>query len=101
MLKKSQIMLFFIFFYFSGVKVIFKAALVIMKYSLERRGTLKKCPTMYETLEVLRNPPPEILEEEFLITQVLRLDISEEDFQREHAKQLKKRKASKNSAKNK
>lgn len=84
-----------------GVKVIFKAALVIMKYSLDRRSILKKCPTMYETLEVLRNPPPQILEEEFLIAQVLRLDISEEDFQREHAKQLKKRKALKNSAKNK
>lgn len=55
---------------FSGVKVIFKAALVIMKFSLDNRATLKNCPTMYETLEVLRNPPPEILEEYFLIPHV-------------------------------
>ncbi|KAK6640698.1 hypothetical protein RUM44_012395 [Polyplax serrata] len=83
-----------------GVKVIFKAALVIMKFSLDNRATLKNCPTMYETLEVLRNPPPEILEEYFLIPHVIRLDISEEDFKKEHEKQLKKRKASKTSAKN-
>ena len=53
-----------------GVKIIFKVALVVLKFSLGRQGVLKRCPTMYETLEVLRNPPQEIMEEEFVVYQV-------------------------------
>jgi len=53
----------------------------------------RRCPSMYETLEVLKNLPAEIVREEFLIPEVLRLDITEEDMEREHRKQLKRRKA--------
>ena len=44
----------------------------------------RKCPSMYETLEVLKNLPAEIVREEFLIPEVLRLDVTEEDMEREH-----------------
>ncbi|XP_046980114.1 TBC1 domain family member whacked [Schistocerca americana] len=77
-----------------GVKVIFKTALVLLKFSLGRPGVIKSCPTMYETLEVLRNPPIEVVEEEFMISQILRLNLSEEDFDYEHRRQLARRRAS-------
>ncbi|KAK7789461.1 hypothetical protein R5R35_005859 [Gryllus longicercus] len=76
-----------------GVKVVFKVALVLLKFSLSRPGVLKKCPSMYETLEVLRNPPHSIMEEEFVIHQIHRLNLTEEDFEYEHQRQLTKRRA--------
>nr|CAD7414896.1 unnamed protein product [Timema poppensis] len=75
------------------VKIVFKVALVLLKFSLGRAGVLKKCPTMYETLEVLRNPPQAIMEEEFLINQMHRLNLTEEDFEYEHRRQMAKRRA--------
>lgn len=53
-----------------GVKVVFRVALVLLKYSLGRQGVLKKCPTMCETLEALRNPPLAIMDEEFMVQKV-------------------------------
>jgi len=54
-----------------GVKVVFKVALVVLKFSLGRQHVLKKCPTMCETLEVLRHPPQGIMDEEFVVYQVI------------------------------
>lgn len=53
-----------------GVKVIFKVGLVLLKGSLGRTSLVKRCPTTYETLQVLRNPSQHIMEEEALIYQV-------------------------------
>ena len=66
-----------------GVKVLFRVALVLIKESLPRK-VRKKCPSMYETLDVLKNLPPEICHEEYLIPEILRLDITEDDMEREH-----------------
>lgn len=76
-----------------GVKIVFKVALVVIKFSLGRQGVLKKCPTMYETLEVLRNPPQAVMEEEFVVHQMNRLNLTEEDFEYEHQRQTAKRRA--------
>lgn len=54
-----------------GVKVIFKVGLVLLKGCLGRTSSTKCCPTMYETLQVLRNPPQEIMEEENLVYHVI------------------------------
>lgn len=75
-----------------GVKVLFRVALVLIKHALPRK-VRRHCPSMYETLEVLKHLPGHIVREEFLIPQVLRLDVTEEDMEREHRKQLKRRKA--------
>jgi len=75
-----------------GVKVLFRVALVLIKHALPRK-VRRRCPSMYETLEVLKHLPADIVREEFLIPQVLRLDVTEEDMEREHRKQLKRRKA--------
>jgi hypothetical protein len=39
-----------------GVKVLFRVALVIMRYTLTR-GVRKRCPSMYETLDALKHLP--------------------------------------------
>jgi len=76
-----------------GVKIVFKVALVVLKFSLGRQHVLKKCPTMCETLEVLRHPPQAIMDEEFIVYQMNRLNLTEEDFEYEHQRQVAKRRA--------
>ena len=66
-----------------GVKVLFRVALVLLKEALPRK-VRRKCPSMSETLDVLKHLPAEICTEEFLFPEVLRLDISEDDMEREH-----------------
>ena len=39
---------------------------------------------MYETLAILKNIPAEICREEFLIPEILKLNISEDDMEKEH-----------------
>ena len=46
---------------------------------------------MYETLDRLKHLPQNIVSEEFLIPEVLKLDITEEDMEREHRKKLRRR----------
>ena len=75
-----------------GVKVLFRVALVLIRSSLTR-SVRKRCPTMYETLEVLKNLPEAVTEEAFLVEEVLKLNVSEEDMEKEHRKQLKRRRA--------
>ncbi|KAG8239350.1 hypothetical protein J437_LFUL017963 [Ladona fulva] len=76
-----------------GVKVVIKVALVLLKFGLGRPDVLRKCPTMYETLEVLRNLPSDVMEEEFVVHQILRLNLTEEDFTKEHRRQVEQLKA--------
>ena len=73
-----------------GVKVLFKVGLVLLKNILTEAAR-KKCPTMYETLTLLKELPSDITSEAFLIPQVLQIDISEEVMAKEHRKQLDKR----------
>lgn len=80
-------------FFCEGVKVMFRVALVLLKNSVGRPDQLKKCPGLYETLEALRNLPPEIMQQEFLVKQSLGLGIAEYDMEREHQRQIARRKA--------
>ena len=57
--------------------------LVLLKYSLPRSARAK-CPTMYETLSILKNIPADICREEFLIPEILKLNVTEDDMEREH-----------------
>ncbi|XP_020706520.1 TBC1 domain family member whacked isoform X2 [Athalia rosae] len=76
-----------------GVKVVFKVGLVLLKGCLGRAALTKRCPSMYETLQELRNPPHQLMEEEPLVQQVHRLNLSEEDFEYEHQRQVVRRKS--------
>ena len=73
-----------------GVKVLFKVGLVLLKNVLSDTAR-KQCPSMYETLTRLKTLPGDITSENFLINQVLNLDISEEVMAKEHRKQLDRR----------
>merc|ERR1712106_477211 len=75
-----------------GVEVLFRVGLVLLKYSLGPKKVKEACTSMYETLQVLKNLPPPISCEEFLIPQVLRIGVTEDDMEKEHRKQLKRRK---------
>jgi hypothetical protein len=76
------------------VKVLFRTGLVLLKVALEGQENLSQCPTFYETLERLRlrKLPPELQEEEFLFRESLRVGINERDMEREHRKQIERRK---------
>ncbi|XP_059174339.1 TBC1 domain family member 10B-like [Physella acuta] len=78
-----------------GVKVLFRVGLVLLKVVLEGQEKLAQCPTFFETLEKLRlrNLPHELQDEDFLFRESLRLGISERDMEREHQKQIARRKA--------
>lgn len=76
-----------------GVKILFKIALVIIAGCLGPAKARKRCPGMCETIQLLRNPPEHILSEEYLLVQMDRLGLTEQDFQLEHEKQLSRRKA--------
>lgn len=70
-----------------GIKVVFKVALVILGASLNSHKTRKTCNGLCETLEVLRAPPARILEEEFIMHNIIRLNLTVEDFKIEHERQ--------------
>lgn len=74
-----------------GIRVIFKVALVIIGASLSRHKVRKTCTGLCETLAVLRSPPEHIMEEEFIINNMMRLNLRVEDFQIEHTRQKARR----------
>ncbi|CAL8114140.1 unnamed protein product [Orchesella dallaii] len=75
-----------------GVKILFRVGLVLLKYTLGRTDVLKQCPNMYDTLPVLKNLPNYVTHENFMVVQMKRLDISDDQMRREHYKQVMKRK---------
>lgn len=70
-----------------GIKILFKVALVMLGASLDSDKVRKECNGLCETLQVLRSPPPKILEEDFLMHNALRLNVSRDDFEKEHQRQ--------------
>ncbi|KAK4015015.1 TBC1 domain family member 10A [Daphnia magna] len=79
-------------FFCEGVKVLFRVGLVILKYSFMKPKTMKECPTMYESMEVLRNLHSSVTEENVLVSRMLKLPIGEEDMERVHRKVVELRK---------
>ncbi|KAG1652627.1 TBC1 domain family member 10B [Nymphon striatum] len=79
-------------FFCEGVKTIFRVALVLLR-SILTPDTIKKCPSMYETLEYLKNIHPYVTEPDLLIELCLKLPVAEYDLEKEHQKQVTKRRA--------
>ncbi|XP_066304422.1 TBC1 domain family member 10A-like isoform X2 [Branchiostoma lanceolatum] len=73
-----------------GVKIIFKVAIVLLKNTLGQPVVLRECPGLYETMEKLRNIPPEVMHEEYLSREIVELKLGEQDLAREHNIQLEK-----------
>ena len=77
-------------FFFEGVKILFRVGLVLLKATLPKR-VRSQCPSMFETLEALKGGlPPGLKDEDFLVQEILRLDITDDDMRRENAKQMLK-----------
>lgn len=68
----------------------FQVAIVLIGTVLD--GEKKSCKAMYETLQVLKNPPKKYLQEKGLLTRVIRLELTAADLKREHAIQYNARK---------
>ena len=84
-------------FFFEGVKILFRVGLVMLKAALPKR-VRSQCPSMFETLEALKTVPPGLKDEEFLVSEILRLDITDDHMRKENAKQAHKRNAARNTA---
>lgn len=54
----------------SGVKIIFRVGLVLLKCMLGTREKLKACQGQYETMELLRAIEPRYMQEGFLVREV-------------------------------
>ncbi|KAM3938789.1 TBC1 domain family member 10A isoform 1-T1 [Leptodactylus fuscus] len=77
-------------FFCEGVKILFRVALILLKYTLGSSEKLKSCQGQYETMEKLRAIDPKYMQEGFLIPEIVELPITERDVEREHLIQLKK-----------
>ncbi|KAG8455622.1 hypothetical protein GDO86_001721 [Hymenochirus boettgeri] len=77
-------------FFCEGVKIVFRVALVLLKFSLGSAEKLKSCQGQYETMEKLKSIDPRYMQETFLIPEILDIPITERDVEREHLIQLNK-----------
>jgi hypothetical protein len=67
-----------------------QVAIVLIGTVLENEK--KNCKAMYETLQLLKNPPKKYLSEKGLLNRVIRLELTAADLKREHAIQYNARK---------
>uniref|UniRef100_A0A8C4SFS0 TBC1 domain family, member 10b n=1 Tax=Erpetoichthys calabaricus TaxID=27687 RepID=A0A8C4SFS0_ERPCA len=77
-------------FFCEGVKIIFRVGLVLLRQVLGSVDKLRDCQGMYETMEKLRNIPPEYMREELLVHEVISLTVTEAVVERERVVQEKK-----------
>lgn len=68
--KKPQSLLGLITCPHTGVKIIFRVGLVLLKHALGSPEKLKACQGQYETIEQLRSLSPKIMQEAFLVQEV-------------------------------
>lgn len=76
-----------------GIIIIFKVAIVLVGSIID--GERKSCKSMYDTLQLLKHPPPKYLTEQSILSRVNRLDLTETDLKREHAIQSNNRRIKK------
>lgn len=74
-----------------GAKVLFKVALVLFKYGLGTREQCKQYPDLHAIVTRLRNLPPQITSEDFLVEKVCTLNLNDTDLEKIHLQALKLR----------
>ncbi|KAJ8414208.1 hypothetical protein AAFF_G00050780 [Aldrovandia affinis] len=77
-------------FFCEGVKVVFRVGLVLLKQMLGSVDKLRELQGMYETMERLRNIPPESVREDLLVQEVISLGVTEAIVERESSIQVQK-----------
>lgn len=73
-----------------GVKIVFRVGLVLLKCMLGSQEKLKACQGLYETMELLRAIHPQYMQESFLVHEIIELQVSEKDIEKEHHAQLRR-----------
>ncbi len=69
-----------------GIKIIFKVALVIVGATLDSHRVRKSNKDLCDVLGLLKAPKDEFIEEEFIMHNILRINITVQDFIMEHKK---------------
>ncbi|KAL4658209.1 TBC1 domain family member 10A-like [Arapaima gigas] len=77
-------------FFCEGVKIVFRVGLVLLKQILGSVEKLRELQGMYETMERLRNIPPEAMREDVLVQEVISLGVTEVLIDRESSIQVRK-----------
>lgn len=80
-----------------GIKVVFRVGLVLIRLCLGAQEKLSSSSDMYSTLEKIRHIPADI-DESYIVRESLRLNITEREMEKEHQKQVHRRKAAKEKA---
>ncbi|XP_052834084.1 TBC1 domain family member 10B, partial [Octopus bimaculoides] len=79
-------------FFCEGVKVVLRIALILFKLILGTPGKLSECPSLYlYTLGKVSNIAVELEDLSLLLSQSLKLNIDEKDMEKEHQRQITKR----------
>ncbi|TKR76913.1 hypothetical protein L596_017983 [Steinernema carpocapsae] len=78
-------------FFCEGVKILFKVAVVLFRYALGTSAQCKEFPDLHAIVTRLRNFPPNITQESFLIQKIIDLDLDEAELERVHYRILKTR----------
>ncbi|KAF1763463.1 hypothetical protein GCK72_011729 [Caenorhabditis remanei] len=74
-----------------GVKILFKVALVLLKYGLGSPSQLKQFPDMPAIVTRLKNLPAEITEEEFIVQKIAEFNLNDADMEKLHFGAMKTR----------
>uniref|UniRef100_F1MB46 TBC1 domain family member 10A n=3 Tax=Bos TaxID=9903 RepID=F1MB46_BOVIN len=77
-------------FFCEGVKIIFRVGLVLLKQALGSPEKVRGCQGQYETIERLRSLNPKVMQEAFLVQEVVELPVTERQIEREHLIQLRR-----------
>ncbi|KAK0415609.1 hypothetical protein QR680_012024 [Steinernema hermaphroditum] len=78
-------------FFCEGVKILFKVAVVLFRYALGTSAQCKEYPDLHAIVTRLRNFPPSITQESFIIQKIIDLDVDEAELEKVHYRILKTR----------
>ncbi|KAK6102423.1 Rab-GTPase-TBC domain family protein [Brugia pahangi] len=78
-------------FFCEGVKVLFKVAVVLFRYSLRTSDQLREFNDFHSIVTRLKNLPEKIMTEDFLIQKVIDLDLDDVEMERIHFRIMKTR----------
>uniref|UniRef100_A0A1I7UK72 Rab-GAP TBC domain-containing protein n=1 Tax=Caenorhabditis tropicalis TaxID=1561998 RepID=A0A1I7UK72_9PELO len=74
-----------------GVKILFKVALVLLKYGLGTPSQIKQFPDMPSIVTRLRSLPAEIVEEEFIVQKIGEITLNDTEMEKLHFGAMKTR----------
>ena len=70
-----------------GVNILYKVGLVLLKCTLTKK-VRKECTSLFETLAILKELPNNVTNEDFLVKNVIKINIGDKDIKDERKMQL-------------